>query len=81
MTSVERIQEYHNLSEEDGNAKSMIKPPPFAWPREGVITFTNLSFAYFKDGPLVLKDVNLQIHSIEKVIWLIFSIFKRGMNS
>ena len=66
MTSVERIHEYHSLPEERNFQKNNKKPPE-NWPHEGAISFTNLSFAYFRDGPLILKNVNLEIQPNEKV--------------
>ena len=66
MTSVERIHEYHHLPEEN-IAKSKEIKSSSNWPHEGAISFTNLSFAYFKGGPLVLKNINIGIRSNEKV--------------
>ena len=65
MTSVERICDYHKLPEETNNAVG--KSPPPAWPESGAVSFTNVSFAYFEDGPSILKDVNLEINPKEKV--------------
>ena len=70
MTSVERIHEYHHLPEE-ANAKSEEKTPPLSWPHEGAISISNLSYAYFEDGPMVLKNVCINILPKEKVFFLI----------
>ena len=66
MTSVERIHEYHNLPEET-NVKKKGKKLPEKWPREGAISFSKMSYAYFRDGPVILKNIDLEIRPSEKV--------------
>ena len=66
MTSVERIHEYHNLPEET-NVKKKGKKLPVKWPHEGAISFSKMSYAYFRDGPVILKNIDLEIRPSEKV--------------
>ena len=66
MTSTERICEYHKIPAEAPDDDSKKKPNQ-QWPEEGAILLTNLSFSYFEGGPLVLKNINLDIKAKEKV--------------
>uniref|UniRef100_A0A8D0T6P7 Multidrug resistance-associated protein 4 n=1 Tax=Sus scrofa TaxID=9823 RepID=A0A8D0T6P7_PIG len=55
MISVERVTEYIDLEKE---APWEYKHrPPLSWPQQGDIDFSNVSFRYSSDGPLVLKDL------------------------
>ena len=65
MTSVERIHDYHHLPEEEvlGEKPSVSLPN---WPENGSITFADFSYAYYESGPLVLRNINLEIKSKEK---------------
>ncbi|KAG0665915.1 ATP-binding cassette glutathione S-conjugate transporter ycf1 [Maudiozyma exigua] len=66
IVSVERIKEYADLKSE---APEIIKGhrPSQGWPIEGNIQFDNYSTRYRSDLDLVLKDINLNIHSKEKI--------------
>lgn len=67
MTSVERVKHYYQITpEKDITDDTDIQTPP-GWPKYGVITFDNVSFAYYKDGPDALKNVRFNIKSQEKV--------------
>uniref|UniRef100_A0A5F8HI53 Multidrug resistance-associated protein 4 n=1 Tax=Monodelphis domestica TaxID=13616 RepID=A0A5F8HI53_MONDO len=65
MISVERVIEYTNIENEAPWESK--KPPPAAWPHEGVIIFDNVNFAYSVDGPVILKHLTVLIKSREKV--------------
>uniref|UniRef100_A0A8W4FMW1 Multidrug resistance-associated protein 4 n=1 Tax=Sus scrofa TaxID=9823 RepID=A0A8W4FMW1_PIG len=55
MISVERVTEYLDL-EKEAPWEYKHRPPP-SWPQQGDIDFSNVSFRYSSDGPLVLKDL------------------------
>ncbi|CAG9825034.1 unnamed protein product [Phaedon cochleariae] len=64
MTSVERIQEYADITPElDVNTK----PPPKFWPEHGNLKFENMSLRYSEDMPYVLKKLCFEIKSREKI--------------
>lgn len=44
------------------------KKPPKEWPQKGQIIFKNFYLRYSSDTPHVLKDLNIRIESMEKVI-------------
>lgn len=66
MTSVERIQEYYKVPPETTHHVSRLSAGK-DWPTSGSITFTDLSFAHYNSGPVVLHGISLHIHSQEKV--------------
>ncbi|XP_047611778.1 ATP-binding cassette sub-family C member 4-like [Phacochoerus africanus] len=65
MISVERVTEYIDL-EKEAPWEYKHRPPP-SWPQRGDIDFSNVSFRYSSDGPLVLKDLIPLIDSRKKV--------------
>ncbi|RXM37114.1 Multidrug resistance-associated protein 4 [Acipenser ruthenus] len=65
MTSVERVLDYTEL-ENEAPWVTECRPPP-DWPRHGVIVFEGVNFAYSRDGPHVLKNINAVFRSKEKV--------------
>uniref|UniRef100_A0A8D0RJ96 Multidrug resistance-associated protein 4 n=1 Tax=Sus scrofa TaxID=9823 RepID=A0A8D0RJ96_PIG len=65
MISVERVTEYIDL-EKEAPWEYKHRPPP-SWPHEGSIDFSNVSFRYSTDGPLVLKDLTSWIRPRKKV--------------
>ena len=65
MTSVERVMAYSELPPEPGYNRH--GRPPDDWPSRGVLNLHNVSMTYMDDGPRVLKDVNLNVNSKEKV--------------
>ncbi|XP_067890479.1 multidrug resistance-associated protein 4 isoform X2 [Heterodontus francisci] len=65
MTSVERVLEYTEL-ESEASWESH-KPPPNGWPNHGSVVFENVTFGYSQDCEPVLKNLNLEIRSKEKV--------------
>ena len=65
MTSVERVISYTNLKSESGY--SLQKKPPSDWPAEGRIEVNDVSLVYYKDGPAVLRDLNLSFAPAEKI--------------
>lgn len=44
------------------------KKPPTEWPLNGHITFQNFHLRYSEDTPFVVKNLNISIESMEKVI-------------
>ena len=59
MTSVERVMTYTTLDSEPGY--KVERHPPEHWPREGSITFRDVSLIYYPGGPQALKKINLSI--------------------
>jgi ABC-type multidrug transport system fused ATPase/permease subunit len=66
IVSVERILEYARLPSE---APEIIHRhrPPVAWPANGAVEFRNFSARYREGLDLVLKNINLDIKSHEKI--------------
>lgn len=66
IVSVERVLEYAELPSE---APEIIhrSRPPVSWPSRGEIEFTNYSTRYREGLDLVLKNINLDIKSHEKI--------------
>lgn len=77
MTSVERVMEYINLkaeSQHETELKIETKPTKEEkpndlndWAKRGEIEFNNLSLKYSEDSHPILKSLNLQIGSGEKI--------------
>ena len=65
MTSVERVMTYTKLDSEPGYKVERL--PPDHWPREGNITFQDVSLTYYPGGPQVLKKINLHIKGGAKI--------------
>uniref|UniRef100_A0A5G2QUH8 Multidrug resistance-associated protein 4 n=1 Tax=Sus scrofa TaxID=9823 RepID=A0A5G2QUH8_PIG len=65
MISVERVTEYIDL-EKEAPWEYEYRPPP-SWPHVGRIRFSNVSFRYSSDGPVVLRELMPQITSGSKV--------------
>lgn len=64
MTSIERVQEYTDLTPElDENTKI----PPESWPEHGRIEFSNVFLRYSGSIPHVLKNLTFDIRAREKV--------------
>ncbi|CAF3726386.1 unnamed protein product [Rotaria sp. Silwood1] len=68
MTSVERIDEYARLPQEEdsGGSKRLIRTPT-DWPNRGAIEFRNYSLRYRSNLEPTLKNINLAIKPCEKV--------------
>lgn len=66
IVSVERVLEYARLPSE---APEIIpsKRPPVAWPAKGEVDFKNYSTRYREGLDLVLKNINLDIKTHEKI--------------
>ncbi|XP_056631845.1 probable multidrug resistance-associated protein lethal(2)03659 isoform X2 [Diorhabda sublineata] len=64
MTSVERIQEYTELSHE---VEGDVEDPPSDWPRYGQIEFNKVYLRYSKNLPVTLRNISMVINSEEKV--------------
>ena len=67
MSSVERILYYsNNITSEAPDEVPEKDPPAGSWPSKGAIQFQEASMRY-RDGPLVLKGVSLNIQPGEKI--------------
>jgi ABC-type multidrug transport system fused ATPase/permease subunit len=66
MTSIERILEYSSLKSEtfENDKQKKIKT---VWPSEGKISFENFSFRYKKNGQLILRNLDFNVESKEKI--------------
>ncbi|KAF5294167.1 hypothetical protein FQR65_LT10878 [Abscondita terminalis] len=62
MTSTERILEYKNV-EQESNCGTKLEN----WPRNGSVTFKNVSLTYAPHTKKVLKNINLEIKPKEKL--------------
>ena len=65
MNAVERIKEYVDVVEPEPPMITDVRPPP-GWPSEGRIEMKNAKLRY-RDGPLVMKGVNLSVNPHEKI--------------
>ncbi|KAJ7380783.1 hypothetical protein OS493_007163 [Desmophyllum pertusum] len=65
MTSVERVMTYTKLDSEPGY--NVERHPPEHWPREGAVTFQDVSLTYYPGGPQVLKEINIIINGGAKI--------------
>lgn len=63
--SVERILEYKSIEQE----KEPQQPVEVAksWPAEGNVKFKKVSYRYYEEGDLVLKSLEFDVKSGEKV--------------
>lgn len=66
IVSVERVLEYARLPSEAPEIISKHRPP-VSWPANGAVSFKNYSTRYREGLDLVLKNVNLDIKSHEKI--------------
>lgn len=66
IVAVERVLEYARLPSEAAEVVPN-KRPPVAWPAKGEVDFVNYSTRYREGLDLVLKNVNLDIKSHEKI--------------
>jgi len=46
----------------------LVKRRPKGWPYSGKIVFKDFNLRYSPDSPYVLKDLNIQIQTMEKVV-------------
>nr|CAD7423625.1 unnamed protein product [Timema monikensis] len=67
MTSVERVLEYTKVEHEPAFDSTEDKKPSKAWPSEGNISFNSVFLRYDKHEKPVLKNLNFNILSSEKV--------------
>ncbi|CAK4299268.1 unnamed protein product, partial [Aphanomyces euteiches] len=65
MVAPERVAEYTNVDQEPPHLISGAVAG--TWPKDGSITFENVSFRYKPKDPLLLKDVNFHVQSGEKI--------------
>lgn len=65
MTSVERILEYISLEREP--LEEVETKPNKNWPEKGCIRFSNVSFRYSKNTPIVLSNLTFEIKAGEKI--------------
>ncbi|KAJ8918452.1 hypothetical protein NQ315_008149 [Exocentrus adspersus] len=64
MTSVERVQEYTEVTPEKDKQKENV---PRLWPEQGSLKFVKMYLRYSPDDPYVLKDLTFGIKANEKV--------------
>lgn len=64
MMSVERVLEYSGLEKEEKVEKESIEE---SWPREGKITFKDVTYRYAADMQPALNGVNFSVESTEKI--------------
>ncbi|XP_057665399.1 ATP-binding cassette sub-family C member 4-like isoform X1 [Diorhabda carinulata] len=67
MISVERILQYTKLEKEGPFESLATKKPPRDWPSNGNIMFKNIYLRYSHELQPVLKNVNIDIRSREKI--------------
>ncbi|KDO25421.1 hypothetical protein SPRG_09363 [Saprolegnia parasitica CBS 223.65] len=65
MVAPERVAEYINIEPEA--PRYISGATSSAWPASGSLKFENVSFRYKPNDPLVLKDLNFDIRSGEKI--------------
>ena len=65
MTSVERVITYTELDPEPGYNINTI--PRDDWPRDGSISFKNVTLRYYEGGPQILKNLSFNIQGKRKV--------------
>ena len=65
MTSVERAMAYTQLDSEPGYLKQT--RPLVDWPREGQVSFENVSQVYYQGGTTVLKNVTFKVDAQQKI--------------
>lgn len=78
LMSVERVLEYKVLPKE--KEPDIPNKPSQTWPDKGLIRFDNMGLKYVEDGPLVLKDLDLEIAPNEKVRDTHFSALLKTIN-
>ncbi|XP_026807743.1 multidrug resistance-associated protein 4-like [Rhopalosiphum maidis] len=67
LTSVDRVLEYTRLPQEDTLQPIKEHSPDKEWPYSGKIVFKDFNLRYSLNSPYVLKDLNIQIQSMEKI--------------
>ncbi|XP_055640688.1 ATP-binding cassette sub-family C member 4-like [Toxorhynchites rutilus septentrionalis] len=67
LIAVERLLEYKNLPAEEQPPVDTALIQTKTWPSEGRIEFMKVNFRYFKDAPLVLRDLCLEVEPKQKV--------------
>ena len=65
MTSVERVMTYANLESEPGYKTEAL--PPRNWPRDGHVTFRDVTMTYYEGGPHVLKEMSFTIEGKSRI--------------
>ncbi|CAI6363371.1 unnamed protein product [Macrosiphum euphorbiae] len=66
MISLERVLDYSKNTENETEVEDTISPP-FAWPTNGIIHFSNVFLKYKHDGPMSLNGVSFETTSSEKI--------------
>ncbi|KAJ3135967.1 hypothetical protein HK100_002155 [Physocladia obscura] len=67
LVSIERLNYYARIVNVEPPGIIDSFRPPVGWPSQGKIKFENLSMRYQAELPLVLKNINLEIHEHEKI--------------
>ncbi|XP_060844608.1 ATP-binding cassette sub-family C member 10 [Rhopalosiphum padi] len=66
MISLERVLGYVENLENETDVEDSVSPP-FAWPTNGIIQFSNVFLKYRHDGPMSLNGVSFETTSSEKI--------------
>ncbi|TPX40109.1 hypothetical protein SeLEV6574_g06782 [Synchytrium endobioticum] len=67
MNSVERVHYYSTFLETEAAPINETHRPPQDWPDKGDISIKDLQMKYSEKGPLILKDISLEVKSTEKI--------------
>ncbi|XP_041349392.1 multidrug resistance-associated protein 5-like [Gigantopelta aegis] len=67
FSSVQRITDYIENLQTEGNPAGQASPVPATWPSEGYITFSKFRMRYSDGLPLVLKGISLNIQPRQKI--------------
>ncbi|XP_060041586.1 ATP-binding cassette sub-family C member 11 isoform X2 [Erinaceus europaeus] len=67
FTNVEKIQQYMKMCVPEAAVHMKDKSCPPGWPQHGEITFQDYQMKYRDNTPVVLRGINLEIHSQEVV--------------
>ena len=62
---MERVQQYVTIEQEKPPTNTGV--PPAYWPASGSLKVENLCARYSKDGPLVLKNINFEVTSGQRI--------------
>ncbi|TPX30450.1 hypothetical protein SmJEL517_g06008 [Synchytrium microbalum] len=67
MNSVERVYYYAHYLEQEAAPINPDHRPPQNWPKAGTIVIKDLQMKYSENGPLILKNISLDIKDGEKI--------------
>lgn len=67
MVAVERSCEYIEEVESEEQVEIALEVPPYLWPAQGVIKFSNVCLRYRENLPYVLNHVSFETRPAEKI--------------